>query len=251
MSHAPNSLNSEETAHAHRGHIHNKRFLRHFYEEMYEEFLRAARTVEALPGELLELGSGGGFLKERLPKVITSDVIALPFIDRVISAQHLPYPDEGLKAIFAMNVLHHLSDAELFFREAQRTLLPGGQLVLIEPHASLWGRLVYTHMHYEAFNDKAQDWKIPDSGRLTTANNALAWIIFERDRSRFDQLFPTLKVIRIRYHTVLRYLLSGGMSRFSFAPGFLFSIISAIDSVLSRAPRIFPMFQTIVIEKTA
>ena len=35
---------------------------------------------------ILELGSGGGFLKEMYPAIITSDVLQLPSVDKVFSA---------------------------------------------------------------------------------------------------------------------------------------------------------------------
>ena len=40
---------------------------------------------------ILELGSGAGFLSECLPRVITSDVLAVPGIDLVLDAGRLPF----------------------------------------------------------------------------------------------------------------------------------------------------------------
>lgn len=243
-------LNSVDTQLRHRKQIQTKLFLRRFYNEIYDTFVEASHNLRHVKGQMLELGSGAGFLKDRLPEVITSDVMPFPDVDRVIFADKLPFDDSGLRAIFAMNVLHHLADAEAFFREADRALAPGGQLVLMEPHWSLWGRFVYSFLHYEPFDTSATVWQLPDVGRLATANGALPSIIFDRDRARFERLFPRLEIRGIRYHTVLRYLLSGGVSWPAFAPSFTFPWFTKIDRVLSCAPGLFPMFQTILLEKT-
>ncbi len=242
-------LNSDQTAELHRKQIQSKQFLRRFYNDMYDTFAAEADAVKDLPGRMVELGSGAGFLKERIPEVMTSDVSPFPFVDRVIFADKLPFANEGLKALFALNVLHHLTDAEAFFRDADRALVRGGRMVLIEPHCSLWGRFIYTYLHYEPFDMNTPDWKLPDSGRLETANGALPYIIFNRDRERFERLFPNLRVKSLRYHTVLRYLLSGGVSWPALMPTFTYSFFRTIDNLLSRATWTFPIFQTIVIEK--
>lgn len=243
-------LNSSEAALAHRQQLQSKKFLHRLYDELYAVFCRHADELKTLRGDILELGSGAGFLKERLPQIVTSDVVPLPFVDRVIFADKLPYADGTLKGIFAMNVLHHLADPEAFFKEAERCLAHGGRIVLIDEHSSWWGRFVYTYLHYEPFNMDATEWKLPDSGRLETANGAMAHIIFDRDRTLFDRRFPRLRVGERAYHTVFCYLLSGGVSWPALVPAFSYPLFMTLDRLLARAHRIFPVFQTIVIEKT-
>jgi len=62
------SLDSPERSMAHGEIIKQKYFLRKLYQEWYSIF---TREIKNLPdGQLIELGSGGGFLKEIEPKVI-------------------------------------------------------------------------------------------------------------------------------------------------------------------------------------
>jgi hypothetical protein len=69
--------------------IKNKSFLRRIYLDWYNWFLK---IIPGLPdGKIIELGSGGGFLKELAPEVICSDIIDLPHIDMRFSALKMPF----------------------------------------------------------------------------------------------------------------------------------------------------------------
>lgn len=52
--------------------------------------------------------------------MIKTDVLELPFLDNVCYAEQLPYPDRSVGALAMVNVLHHVSDVDAFFREAVR-----------------------------------------------------------------------------------------------------------------------------------
>src|SRR5262245_42268223 len=178
-------LDSADAVPVHRQIILKKPFLRNLYKEQYEVFREQADLVRSLPGSLLELGSGGGFLKDHLPDVITSDVALYPSVDRVASADQLPFKDKELKAIFMLNVLHHLSSPEAFFREAERCLTSGGRLVMVDPFNSSMSRFIYKRFHHEPFDETVTEWRVQGEGRLTASNQAIPWIIFWRDRDRF------------------------------------------------------------------
>ncbi|MDN5292206.1 MAG: hypothetical protein PWQ06_2445, partial [Anaerophaga sp.] len=131
------ALDSPERTLVHRKILKSKKFLQNLYRQWYSHFLK---EIPALPpGKLLELGSGGGFLKELEPRVITSDVQKLPTNDMTFSALEMPFEDQSLAAIFMIDTLHHLPDAAKFFNEAERTLIPGGIIKMIEPANTLWG----------------------------------------------------------------------------------------------------------------
>ena len=94
--------------------IKRKGFLRRLYVDFYKMLIDAIeynsdRTV-------LELGSGGGFIKELYPMVITSDVLELPTVDNVFSACQMPFNDHSLDAIIMVDVFHHIPDVRAFFR---------------------------------------------------------------------------------------------------------------------------------------
>lgn len=242
-------LDSAEALSIHREVISQKPFLKNVYFDFYAEFVREARALQALPGALIELGSGGGFLKSMLPDVVTSDVCAAPFIDRIIFADKLPFPDGGVKGIFFLNVLHHLPDPEAFFKEADRALVNGGRVVMIEPFNSAWARVFYKRFHYEPFDEAAAQWRLPEGGRLTASNQAMPWIIFHRDRAQFESRFPRLKIKRLSPHGVLAYALSGGVTYRGFCPSGAYPLVRRIDRWLSHWPSVFPIFETIVLEK--
>lgn len=229
--------------------LNKKQFLRRIYLDYYASFRQNAKELENVPGSLLEIGSGGGFLKEILPDVITSEVCSHPLIDRVVSADQLNFPSGALKGIFMLHVLHHLASPKLFFQEAVRCLAPGGRLVMIEPFNSFWGRILYKKFHHEPFDESVRSWDIPAYGRLQTANGAIPWVIFWRDRDQFEKQFPQLKIRSIHLHTVFGYALSGGLSWKSLVPGFSYPVFRALDQFLSRYSTLFPVSQTIVIER--
>jgi SAM-dependent methyltransferase len=242
-------LDSPAALPVHRAIIRRKKLLRRLYEDYYESFRQQALYLAAIQGKMLELGSGPGFLREFLPDVITSDICPDPAIDRVIDASRMPFQDRELKGIFMMNVLHHLPDVMAFFREASRCLVPGGRIVMIEPHNSFFGRILYKRAHHEPFDETAKDWTVRGTGRLTGANQALPWIIFTRDRLLFEKHFPELLISSIDAHTVTRFVVSGGLTWRQMAPSFTYSMFRMIDQLLSRFPNAFPLFQTIILER--
>ena len=59
---------------------------------------------------------------------------------------------------------------------------------MIEPWNNPWAKWVYQNLHHEPFDPNA-GWTLPASGPLSGANGALPWILFERDRKKFEQHF--------------------------------------------------------------
>ena len=236
-------LDAPETTALRREIVRGKPFLRAIYEEWYGLL---ASNVPPPPGDVLELGSGAGFLGEFVPGLITSDVFPVPGVDRVVDARSLPFADGALRAIAMTNVLHHVPQVERFLAEAERCLRPGGRLVMIEPWNSAWARLVYRHLHHEPFQPGAADWGIPQSGPLSGANGALPWIVFHRDRARLQREFPALRVTEIRPMMPLRYLLSGGVSMRSLQPGWMHGPWRALERLAGGR---CGMFALIVLER--
>jgi hypothetical protein len=66
---------------------------------------------------------------------------------------------------------------------------------------------------------------------MLSANQALAWIIFKRDRKRFEELFPELIIERVQYLPWISYMAAGGVTRKSLAPRPLLPVLKAIDAV--------------------
>lgn len=242
----PHDLDSPERTIFHNKIIKEKLFLRKLYEEWYSVF--TALKLQLPEGKIVELVSGGGFLKKIDPDVICSDVLDLPTNDLTFSALEMPFQDNEISFIFMIDTFHHIPDSELFLKEANRVLKKDGMLVMIEPANTFWGRFIYKNFHHEPF-DTNGDWSIPDSGPLSGANGALPWIVFNRDRKRFETTFPNLKLQKTNYHTPLRYLLSGGVSFKQLVPSFSYSFFKLFDKFLSGFSKQISMFITIKIIK--
>ena len=121
---------------------------------------------------------------------------------------------------------------------------------MVEPWLTPWSRLIYRRLHHEPFEPDAAAWEFPGNGPLSDANGALPWIVFERDRRRFESDFPSWKVRSIAPGMPFRYLLSGGVSLRSLMPGFLHSTWKACESCLRPWMHSWAMFAVIVVERT-
>jgi SAM-dependent methyltransferase len=195
--------------------IQRKPSLRAIYAEWYTAISRALP-----PGDdpVLEVGSGPGFLKDFIPGLITSEILACRGIRVSLDATRLPFSAGVLRAIVMTNVLHHLPQPRRFFADAARCVRPGGAIVMVEPWVSRWSTFVYTRLHHEPFERDAERWEFPATGPLSGANGALPWILFVRDRSRFEEEFPEWQIESIRPCLPFRYLLSGGVSLRNLMP---------------------------------
>lgn len=224
-------------------------YLRNLYIDFYTIFKNSLVGLSERR-KLVELGSGGGFIKKIIPDVITSDVIKLPDVDLQLSATRMPFKSKSIDRVFMLNVIHHINDARLFFKEIDRCLKINGRLIAIEPANTLWGRFIYTHFHYEGFDPKG-NWTLKSQRALSEANGALPWIIFVRDRKKFEELFPRLKIKKIISHTPIRYLVSGGVSYKQFMPSWMYNAIKSVERLAAPFNRYIGMFYTVEIEKYA
>ena len=126
------------------------------YDDWYARLLRDADSVPK-PGVLLELGSGGSYLKDLRPSIVSSDVVE-NVADRVIDGRKLPFPADSLQGIFLTHVFHHIPEIDAFFQEAARTLVPGGVISMIEVAHTPFARFFFGNCHHEPYDDKCREW---------------------------------------------------------------------------------------------
>lgn len=225
--------------------IRSKPFLRSIYHEWYESIIT---SLPEKRNNLLELGSGAGSLKELLPNMITSEVFQTPGVELIADARNLPLTNESLDAIVMTDVFHHIPNVSQFLSEAVRCIRPGGKILMVEPWHTPWSHWVYTHLHPEPFITNG-DWEIPQAGPLSGANGALPWIVFMRDRERFELENPQLKIKVIKPIMPIAYLFSGGISMRSLMPGWAYKLTRAVESALWQEK--WAMFAFIELERVA
>ena len=238
------NVDDPSVTYARRKIIRSKRFLNSIYREWYS--LQAAQ-LPAVSGSVLEIGSGAGFFDELYPAVISSEVFFCPFVKTILNGMTLPFPNVSLQAVVMTDVFHHIPDVKRFLREAVRTLTPGGRIIMIEPWVSGWSRWVMDHFHSEPMDIEMETWQFPSTGPLSGSNQALPWIVFERDRELFEKAFPDLEIVNIQPFMPFRYLLSGGVSSRAMAPAWFNGCLKQFEK-LFKAKK-WAMFALIVIQK--
>lgn len=231
---------------AHRDIILKKPFLKRLYNDWYLIFIIKSKEIKN--GKYLEIGSGGGFLKDVFPEVITSDILTLPNVDLIFTAEEIPFKENELASIVMLNVFHHIPKPHLFLKEAQRTLIKGGKIIMTEPANSSLARFIYKRFHHEPFDEKGQR-EIKAGNPLSNSNQALPYIYFERDLDLFKKDFPSLKINSINYHSPFSYIISGGVSRSAMLPFFMYNFVKGIERLFSPFYKQIGLFCTIEIEK--
>lgn len=234
------------TAHR-RAIILGKPFLRDIYRDWY------ARLAAVLPlgdGAVLELGSGAGFFVDAVPQAITSDVVHCPFIDLVLDGRALPFRRGSLKGVVMTNVLHHISQPGRFLGEVASGVREGGVMAMVEPWLSPWSRFVYERLHHESFDPEGAFEGFAGVGPLSDANGALPWILFQRDRDRFNAEWREWRIETVEPMMPFRYLVSGGVSMRALMPGWMTPGWRAIENVLAPRMSSWAMFALIVLRRT-
>lgn len=227
--------------------IASKPFLKCIYDEWYGTL---AKELPAGTEQVLELGSGAGYLEQFIPGLITSEIFHCSRAKVVADAQQIPFADRSLRAIVMTDVLHHMPHPERFFAEASRCLCRGGKILMIEPWVTPWSQWVYTRLHHEPFRPEAEDWSFSSTGPLSGSNSAIPWIVFVRDRRKFESLFPELAIERIRPFMPFRYLVSGGVAMRNLMPGFTHAAWAGLERMLeSQMPR-FAMFAFVSLQRS-
>lgn len=223
-------------------------------EEIYLDFY--ARISTEIPADrfpkTLELGSGGGFLKELAPHVITSECVAVPGLERVVDACkiHEAFEEGELDAICALNVFHHLPDAAGFLSGASRVLRQGGRIVLVEPWFTPVGQWFHRLIHHEPSVDDANFWGIVGNGRMTAANTRLPTSVFRDSDERFARDFPTLRIVRREPFHKWLYLVSGGLQINTRIPRRLARKLVSWDRKSVTGDRLTGIFALVVVERT-
>jgi SAM-dependent methyltransferase len=239
-----NRLDSREALITHKKIISNNKFLKLVYKDFYKKI---ALNISSKP--VVEIGSGAGFIKKVMTNVTTTDVVEGYGIDRIASAEKMPFKSNSIGSIVMLNTFHHIKNPTKALCEFSRCLKPNGKIIMIEPWPTLFSTFIYRNFHHEEFNLSA-NWKIKGKGRMSDANGALPWIVFKRDAKKFNKLYPNLKIEACNPHTPFKYLVSGGLSHSQYMPNFLYPLLSLFELIITPMNNYLAMFAIIVISKT-
>jgi SAM-dependent methyltransferase len=237
----------------HRAILRDKIMLRGVFEEIYRLSAALDERYFWAEGRRIELGSGASFMKEIFPAVVATDVKPAAHLDLVADAQALPLRPGSVRAFYALDCFHHLARPEDFFTELDRTLNPGGGCILIEPYYGPAARLLYKRLFAsEDFDPAAPSWGSSNEsmGAMRGANQALSYIVFTRDRARFEARYPGLKIVLQRpLANYLRYLASGGLNFRALVPAAAAPLVRACEWALRPFARVFALHHVIVLRK--
>jgi SAM-dependent methyltransferase len=229
--------------------IRQNPLLRAIYANVYRRLLHEV-PPDRFP-RLLELGSGGGFLKELAPHVTTSEFAAVPGIDRRVDATRLDeaFDSTSLDAICAFNVFHHLPDVAAFLHGATQVLRPGGRIALVEPWFTSIGQWFHRVIHHEPYLADPNDWRIIGEGRLAGANSRLPTSVFRDSDARLEKDFPHLRVLKREPIHKWLYLFSGGLKLNTRIPTALAERLVRLDERIRLGDRHLGIFALIVVER--
>jgi SAM-dependent methyltransferase len=242
-------FNSVEASEMAQRSLRKKKCLNDIYREIYSMIMSAREKYLATGGEVLEIGSGGDFVKTLFPQVTTSDIKQLANVDLIFSAENLPFKDNSLDAIISVFVLHHIPNVIKFFEEAYRCLKPGGGIICVETYYGPLARFVYKNMHPEPFDENASDWLVRGDNPMTSSNQALSYLILQRDKERFKKRFPGFHLVYQKPFGFLRYMLTGGMWLKQKAPDWMFPFLKAVEALLTPLMPYIGLHHIFVIKK--
>jgi SAM-dependent methyltransferase len=209
-----------------------KPVLQRIYRE--EFFTRLIQSCQ--PGGIsVEVGGGPGFLKEMLPKALSTDVVWCPWLDLVADAQRLPLKSASITNLVGLDVLHHIAAPMVFLKEAERVLVPGGRLVLVEPWVTPFSYLIYRYLHQEECDLSARPVEENAVGSVNQkkafdGNQAIPFLLFRPSAlTRTLAALPHFKPLVIEPFCLFAYLLSFGFKPISLLPKGLYPFVSKFE----------------------
>src|SRR5438876_7267561 len=184
-----------------------------WYRELYRDQFKDLPNPAAL--SILEIGSGTSPLKQFLPNVVTSDVLDLDYLDLVFDCHEIDkldaIKDNSLDVITLTNVLHHLKSPIAFLNRAASKLKSGGKLIATEPFFSVLSTAIFKYLHHEPVDFRLSEPELGDlQGPLASANIALPWLIFFRNREWLQRLNDNFDVttVSMRTFSALSYMIT-------------------------------------------
>ncbi len=243
-------VDSDKLVEVHRQIMMEKPMMNQVFKDFYNYCIDTDNKYFKGEGQRIEIGAGVSFFKELYPEIISTDIKEAKNLDRVLDALDMDLEDSSIRAFYGLNCFHHFPQPRAFFKELERTLNPGGGCVLIEPfHGPVAAKMYKNLFDTEIFDTHQKEWE-SDSGFMLGANQALSYIVFVRDRAKFETEFPNLEIVEIKVmNNYMRYLISGGLNFRSLLPSFMSPIIKFKEFIFRPLNKVFGLHYAIVLRK--
>lgn len=218
--------------------------------EIYRDFHRLlAAHLADVPGEIVELGSGIGNIREVIPSCARTDLFPNPWIDRCEDIYRLGMADASVSNLILFDVFHHLRHPLDALDECHRVLRPGGRLLVFDHAMSAAGFLFSKFCHHER-PGFLRPYALRSDGAAGGgyyADHANAWRIFQR---RADELLSEgwERVALVRMPAV-RWVLSGGYRGPDLASKVNPALLQAVERALSCLPDLTALRLLVVLER--
>ncbi len=214
-----------------------KPLLREIYADFYRRIL--ALVDPAIPGRVVEIGSGIGNLKTHLPAALATDLFPNPWLDLVCDGYELPFRQASVSHLVLFDVFHHLRAPNAFLHEARRVLAPAGRLILFEPYISWSSCPIYGLLHHEPVAWRAPITRaesLPRPRDYYAAQGNATRLFFRHEIPGWPEGWM---VLHAEAFSCFYYLLSGGYSKPAFYPACWLERLQKVEATLSLWPRVF------------
>lgn len=228
-----------------------KRMLQEVFTEFHDLFNRLDRRFLSGTGVRVELGAGVAPIRDSYADVLATDIVSEPGLDCVIDAENMDFSDSSVRVFFGQNCFHHFPHPTRFFEELERVLVPGGGVILLEPYYGPFATFLFKRLFStEGYDKDFPAWETPATGPMNGANQALSYIVFQRDRVEFERRFSHLRIVHQQTcNNYLKYLFSGGLNFRQLWPNWAAPLLSLLQILLSPFSRWLALHHVVVIRK--
>ena len=225
----------------------NKRF------SWMRKYIRGKKTI-------IELGSGNGCIKKIIDdkKIILTDIIKYPWIDKKVDMMKINLEKKYLKKIdiFIINhSLHHCANPALTLKKMSIYLKKNGYILINEPETSFFLKLIQIVLDDESWSLKSKVFNhksIFSPKNPWISNTAVAQLLFKNEK-KFQKYFPQYKIVENKLSEFFIFLNSGGVNSSFFhikLNNFFLRVLNFIDEILIFfLPNIFALNRTIILRK--
>lgn len=245
------NIDGEERLQFHRKLLLSKRMLCEVFTEIHQLFRSLSDQFLPAGGLEVELGGGVAPMRNTYPQVLATDIVPSTHLDRVLDAENMNLADCSVRVFYGQNCFHHFPHPDRFFAELERTLVPGGGAILLEPYYGPAASFIYKRLfNTEGFDKTFPSWETPVVGPMNGANQALSYIVFVRDRAEFERKHPSLEIVHERLvGNYLKYLVSGGLNFRQLLPDWATGAVNTAARLLWPFNRWLALHHVIVLKK--